>query len=68
MRFLGNMTDPSGKQLVYLARGDTAVLVGAGETLDEGYVVESLNADAVVLAYRPTNTRATIPIPPPPRQ
>lgn len=50
LRFMGSMVDPTGKRLVYLARGDTAVLVGAGDRLDEGYVVESLRRDAVVLA------------------
>lgn len=68
LRFLGTMLDPEGKRLVYLARGDAAVLVGAGDRLDEGYVVDSVTADSVVLIYPPLNTRATIAIPPAPQQ
>lgn len=68
LRFLGTMLDPEGKRLVYLARGDAAVLVGAGDRLDEGYVVESLTPDSVVLVYPPLNTRATITIPPAPQR
>ena len=68
LRYLGTMLDPSGKRLVYLARGDAAVLVGVGDRLDEGYVVESFTADSVVLIDPPLNARATIPIPPAPQQ
>lgn len=67
LRFMGWMVDPAGKRLVYLARGDAAVLVGPGDRLDEGYVVESLKSDAVVLVYPSLNARATVPIPPEPR-
>ena len=68
LRFLGTMLNPDGKRLVYLARGEAAVLVGVGDRLDEGYVVESFTADSVVLVYPPLNARATIPIPPAPQQ
>ena len=68
LRYMGAMVDPTGKRLVYLARGDTAVLVGSGDRLDEGYVVESLRRDAVVLVYPSLNTRTTVPIPPEPQQ
>ncbi len=62
------MLDPSGKRLLYLARGDAAVLVGVGDRVDEGYTVESLTAESVVLVYPPTDTRVSIPIPGAPRQ
>lgn len=68
LRYLGTMLDPNGKRLVYLARGDTAVLVGDGDRLDEGYVVESLKPDAIVLVMPALSTRVTIPIPPTPQQ
>lgn len=68
LRFLGTMLDPEGKRLVYLARGDAAVLVGIGDRLDEGYVVESITADSVGLVYPQFNTRASIAIPPAPQQ
>ena len=68
LRFMGSMIDPAGKRLVYLARGDTALPVGVGDRLDEGYVVESLKPDAIVLVYPSLNTRTTIPTPPEPQQ
>lgn len=68
LRFLGSMLNPEGKRLVYLARGDAAILVGVGDRLDEGYAVESITADSVVLVYPPLNTRAAVPIPPAPQQ
>lgn len=68
LRFMGSMVDPTGKRLVYLARGDTAVPVGVGDRVDEGYVVESLTRDAVVLVYPSLNARTTVPIPPEPQQ
>jgi len=68
LRFLGMMLNPDGQRLVYLARGDAAVLVGIGDRLDEGYVVESITADSVGLVYPQFNTRASIAIPPAPQQ
>jgi hypothetical protein len=63
LRYLGAMRTPEGQQLVYLARGDTAVAVAVGDRLDEGYLVESLSADAVVLVYPQLDQRVTVPIP-----
>ena len=65
-RYLGQMTDPEGKTLVYLSRSDKDVLVAAGTSLDEGYKVEAITSDGVRLIYPPAGGRVTIPIPPAP--
>lgn len=63
-RFLGSMVTPEGKKLVYLMRGDSAVPVAAGQRLDDGYLVESLTAEAVTLLYPASGLRVVVPIPP----
>lgn len=63
-RYLGSLVDPSGQQWVYLARGDSAITVSAGTRLDEGYVVEAIDAQAVHLHYAPLDARVAIAIPP----
>lgn len=65
-RYLGQMTDPDGKKLVYLARADKDVQVSTGTRLDEGYTVEAITAEGVRLFYAPAGARVTIPIPPAP--
>jgi hypothetical protein len=62
-RFLGSMLTPSGERVVYLARGDAAIRVAAGDHLDEGYVVESVTSSAVQLVYPPLGAHMTVPIP-----
>lgn len=62
-RYLGGMTDPSGERRVYLARGDSAVAVSVGARLDEGYVVEAIDSEAVRLHYPPLDAHVRIPIP-----
>lgn len=64
-RFLGRMTDPDGIEQTLLGRGDAAIPVKAGTALDNGYVVESITADAIVLAYPPLGTKITLSIPKP---
>lgn len=64
LRFLGRMVTPAGEQLLYLARGDAAVVVGVGDRLDEGYVVESLGAEGVTLVYPELSAKVVVPIPP----
>lgn len=62
-RYLGQMTDPSGQRLVYLAGPAKEIAVTTGTRLDEGYVVESVTTDAVRLHYPPLDARAVIPLP-----
>lgn len=62
-RFLGRMTGPDGGQQILLGHGEKAVVIVKGTILDNGYVVESISADAVVLAFPSLGARASIPIP-----
>ena len=65
-RYLGAMVTPAGERLVMLARGETSLGIQAGTRLEEGYVVESIGAEAIRLAYPPSGTVVDIPIPPAP--
>ena len=62
-RYLGQILDPDGRRLVYLARPDKDVLVGAGTRLDEGYVVEAIDDQGVRLRYPPLDAHAVVPSP-----
>ncbi len=61
-RFLGRIRGPDGTEHLLLVRGDTSVTIQVGMTLDNGYVVQSISADAVELVYPPLGVRSTIPI------
>lgn len=65
-RFLGQMVDPSGQKLFYLARADQSVPVQVGARLDDGYVVEVIDASGIKLHHPATESRALIPMPAPP--
>lgn len=62
-RYLGQMTDPSGVQWVYLANNELALPVAVGTRLPEGYVVEALGPEGVRLHYPPLDAHAVIPVP-----
>jgi hypothetical protein len=68
LRYLGSMRTPDGRHLLYLARGDNAIAVAVGDKLDEGYMVESIATDSVVLVYPPLDRRVSVPIPKAPEQ
>lgn len=63
-RFLAHITGPAGEVLTFLARGDQAIAVHAGLRLDEGYVVEAVDALAVHLHHPQRDVRAVIGIAP----
>lgn len=63
-RFLGRMVTPSGDRLVFLAAGDKTVLAQAGDLLEDGYVVDSVTDQAVVLRYPALDVKVTLPLPP----
>lgn len=65
LRYLGRMTTPEGRHVVLLARGDAALTVQVGTTLEEGYVVQAVGSDAVRLVYPPLGTVVDVPIPTP---
>ena len=62
-RYLGQMTDPAGRRMVYLSGGDRDVTVALGTRLDEGYVVEAITAEGIRLHYPALDVRTVIPIP-----
>lgn len=59
-RFAGRVTGPDGTKQVFLAKGDALVAVSKGVVLDGGYVVESVDEDAVVLVLAGLGTRVSI--------
>jgi len=63
-RFLGRMVTPAGDKLVFLSAGDKTVLAQAGDVLDDGYVVDSVTDQAVVLRYPALDVKVTLPLPP----
>ncbi len=48
-----------------LVKGDDVLTVRPGETLEDGYRIESIAADGVTLVYRPLGLRQQLPIAPP---
>ena len=63
-RFMARITNPAGAALTFVAKGDQVLQVQVGQTLDEGYVVESVDDRAVHLHYPPLDVRAVIAIAP----
>ena len=59
-RFGGRVTGPDGTQQVFLAKGDAFVPISQGATLDDGYVVDSISDDAVVLMAPKLGTRVSL--------
>ena len=64
-RFLGRVVDPDGQTLIYLSHADKDLRVARGTQLEEGYVVEAIRPDAVLLYYAPLDFHTQIRIPPP---
>ena len=65
-RFFGRMTSPDGQEETWLASGERVVLAKPGTSLEDGYVIETVSADAVRLAYPALDAHVQIPLPPPP--
>jgi len=63
-RYLGQMTAPSGKTLVYLSKPDKDISVEVGTRLDEGYTVQAITREGVHLHYPALDARVVIAIPP----
>jgi hypothetical protein len=62
-RALGSMLTPGGERIVWLAKGSDEITVKPGTQLDDGYVVQSVDKDKVVLLYPSIGTTATIQLP-----
>ena len=65
-RFVGRMTGPDGAQQILLGHGDAIIAISKGMTLDNGYRVESISSDAVVLAFARPDGAVTVSLPIPP--
>lgn len=65
-RYLGQMIGPAGQRLIYLAKGEQLIPVQVGTRLDDGFVVEAMEANGLKLHYPPSGSRALIPMPGPP--
>jgi cohesin domain-containing protein len=60
-RVVGKMLQQGAPQIV-LAKGDAIVTAREGETLDDGYRVESIRRDHVTILYVPLRVRERIPL------
>ncbi|AVR96622.1 hypothetical protein [Pseudoduganella armeniaca] len=56
------MTGPDGKQLTYLARGETLLPVTPGGLLEGDYRVETINDNEIIVVYSPLNEKTVINI------
>lgn len=61
-RYVGSFSDDSGA-VVYLARGDVALVARVGETLDGTYKVAAIQARSVEFENISTGTKQSLPIP-----
>ncbi len=62
-RFAGQLLQDSKSQ-VFVSKGDTPVAINPGDTLDGGYVVESISNSAIELIYPPLKHKVSIAIVP----
>ncbi|MBX9904075.1 MAG: cohesin domain-containing protein [Burkholderiales bacterium] len=62
-RFAGRLLQ-DGKSQVFVSKGDAPVGINPGDTLDGGYVVESITNSAIELIYPPLKHKASIAIVP----
>jgi hypothetical protein len=62
-RFVGRVIDPEGRPQVFLSRQDKTVQAAPGLRLDDGYVVEAVEADAVRLHHPQFDVRASVALP-----
>ncbi|HEX9585608.1 MAG TPA: cohesin domain-containing protein [Gammaproteobacteria bacterium] len=60
-RFAGRVVH-GGKSQIFLSKGDTAIPVSEGQTLDGSYRVESIEANRITLRYLPLNSKEFVPI------
>ncbi|MBB6593741.1 hypothetical protein HXP34_21635 [Ralstonia solanacearum] len=59
-RYFGVMSDESGKPAHFLAKGDALVPVKPGASLGDGYRVESMNEQTLVVLYEPIPSKTVI--------
>lgn len=57
--YMGEMED-GGRLMVYLAKGERAYSVAAGETIEGTYRIESIDGGQVVFTYLPLSIKQTL--------
>lgn len=62
-RYFGRMTGPQGDSVVYLVRDGRTVAVEPGTQLDDGFMVERMDAAGIYLVHALARARVTIPLP-----
>lgn len=67
LRFTGKMTTPDGRQIVFVAFGETPMSLSLGQTLPNGYKVQAIHERSVELNYLPLNFTARLDLPEPPQ-
>ncbi len=59
--YIGMLTKNHGKPAAFLSRGETLLVVSAGDLLDNGtYRVDALETNEIVLTYMPLKQRQTL--------
>jgi hypothetical protein len=61
--FVGMVERGADRPQAFLSRGDTLLVVGVGDVIENTYRVDSLSAKAVVLTYLPIGKQQTIQVP-----
>jgi len=56
------MVTPQGERLVWLSKGSEEQSAKAGMRLSDGYVVERIDPDAVILSFPATGTSSRLPL------
>jgi hypothetical protein len=62
-RFVGRLTDPTGRLRYVMGREGRDVLVEQGTALDDGYVVQELTLEAITLRHAGTGTIISLNVP-----
>ncbi len=67
LRFVGRMTAPDGQLLIFATLAEVPITLFVGQSLSNGYKVDSISNQQVQLSYPPLGTTAQLQIPEPPR-
>ncbi|MFT7775428.1 hypothetical protein [Roseateles sp.] len=62
-RYLGQLTDPDGKRLILITKGDREVTVSRGSPLDDGFSVADIQKSHITIVHLATSTPFEIRIP-----
>ena len=64
--FIGRVTQPNGKESVYLAHGDNTLLITEGQRLPNGYKVEAVTQTSVRFSHPQLENPVLLELPAPP--